>query len=89
MVLTPGGYGRWGSPLSPVEVASAKMSLAELCSAGTALDGHETRPGGARACRVREGRCHGSEAHDTDRPIGPLTAAHELDVERSPVNRGP
>lgn len=38
------GYGRWESPLSPADVARAKVSLSELCSDGEALYWLESRP---------------------------------------------
>ena len=44
MVLTTGDYGRWASPLTAGEVARGKVSLAELCSDGTALYWLESRP---------------------------------------------
>ena len=44
MVLTNGDYGRWASPLTAADVARGKVSLAELCSDGTALYWLESRP---------------------------------------------
>jgi dipeptidyl aminopeptidase/acylaminoacyl peptidase len=44
VVLTNGDYGRWASPLTAADVARGKVSLAELCSDGTALYWLESRP---------------------------------------------
>ena len=43
-MVTTAGYGRWASPLAPVDVARAKVSLSELCSDGGALYWLESRP---------------------------------------------
>lgn len=56
MVLTSRDYGRWISPLTAGEVAGAKVSLAELCSDGSALYWLEARPQeNGRAVFVRAG----------------------------------
>jgi dipeptidyl aminopeptidase/acylaminoacyl peptidase len=44
MVRTTADYGRWPSPLTAVEVARGKVSLAELSSDGAALYWLESRP---------------------------------------------
>ncbi len=47
-------FGRWPSPLTAADVASAKVSLSELCSDGTALYWLESRPAeGGRVVLVR------------------------------------
>ena len=47
-------FGRWPSPLAAADVASAKVSLSELCSDGTALYWLESRPAeGGRVVLVR------------------------------------
>ncbi len=55
-MVTTAGYGRWASPLTPSDVAGAKVSLAELCSDGDALYWLESRPAEAgRVVLVRAG----------------------------------
>jgi dipeptidyl aminopeptidase/acylaminoacyl peptidase len=49
-------YGRWPSPLDAARAAGAKVSLADICSDGSALYWLESRPAeGGRMVFVREG----------------------------------
>jgi len=43
-VATTAPYGRWASPFAAADVASAKVSLSELCSDGSSLFWLESRP---------------------------------------------
>ena len=55
-MATTKGYGRWVSPLAPVDVARAKVSLSEICSDGDALYWLESRPAeSGRVVMVRAG----------------------------------
>ncbi|HVB92180.1 MAG TPA: prolyl oligopeptidase family serine peptidase [Acidimicrobiales bacterium] len=55
-------FGRWASPLRPGDVASAKVSLSQLCSDGAALYWLESRP--AEEGRVVLVRAEGGRLSD-------------------------